>query len=499
MKMLGFFVVAVGLSWLLLTGLNLQILAQAGVSSASVSRTRAQSNAGQKLRPNDNRRNARRAVNSGAISNSDYYEPATAFVPPDDIAVEEFINYHKHRLPLPKASESVAMDVRWGNDAVSPKQPEAILQIGFTTAEVNDNEDLRPLNLSLVIDKSGSMQAADKMQRVKDALHALAGQLRRQDIVSIVVFDTDAEVLLPAVEVGDARRLRRAIDSIQPDGSTNIHSGLMLGYREAAKNFDRAATNRVILLTDGIANKGVTNPQQIARESLNYNERGIDLSTIGVGLELDKDLLRTLAKSGRGLFHFVGETEDVEKIFVAEVQSLMSPVARNVELSVEFDRSLRLEKVFGYAPQHRANSVKIPLENMNNGLTAVALMRFRAHNAFEFETANVVVRLKYFDLKQKRTIEKVEQIALRNQPRRRADTALLDVEVKKNYTIALLAQSLADMTAAAKSGDLPRAESILNAAANQALDNYPRMSDKDIAHIYNIVADYQDNLRRANN
>ena len=109
------------------------------------------------------------------------------------------------------------------------------------------------------------------------------------------------------------------------------------------------------------------------------------------------------------------------------------------------------------------------------------------------------MRLKYFDLKQKRTIEKVEQIALRNQPRRRADTALLDVEVKKNYTIALLAQSLADMTAAAKSGDLPRAESILNAAANQALDNYPRMSDKDIAHIYNIVADYQDNLRRANN
>lgn len=498
--MIRFFVTAISLSILVLGGLKQQILAQAGVSSASVSRTRAQSNASQKVRPNSsNRRNSGRTVNSGAVSNPDYHEPATAFVPPDDIAVEEFINYHKHRLPLPKASESVAMDVRWGNDSVSPKQPEAILQIGFTTAEVNDNEDLRPLNLSLVIDKSGSMQAADKMARVKDALHALAGQLRRQDIVSIVVFDTTAEVLLPAAEVGDARGLRRAIDSIQPDGSTNIHGGLMLGYREAEKNFDRAATNRVILLTDGIANQGVVNPQQIARESLTYNKRGIDLSTIGVGLELDKDLLRTLAKSGRGLFHFVGETEDVEKIFVSEVQSLMSPVARNVELSVEFDNSLRLEKVFGYAPQRTANSVKIPLENMNNGLTAVALMRFRIENAFEFETANVVVRLRYFDLKQKRTIEKVEQIELKNQPSRRAETALLDVEVKKNYTIALLAQSLADMTAAAKSGNLRQAESLLDAATNQALDNYPRMTDKDIAHVFNIVADYQNNLRRANN
>ena len=468
--------------------------AQQGTSSGSVSRTRTQS--GENLDPGGLPASAARNPN---LSSRYYGEPASpAFIPPDDVAVDEFINYHKHRLPLPKAGQAVAMDVRWGNNEISEVQPEAVLQIGFTTSEVNDRTDLRPVNLALVIDKSGSMAAADKMSRVKQSLKTMFGQLRSDDIVSIITFDTDADVLLPATQVGDGRQLERAVDSIYPGGSTNLNAGLMLGYREAMKHYKNSRTNRVILLTDGIANVGTIEPTRIAHNSLAYNDEGIDLSTIGVGGELDTDLLRTLAKSGRGLYHFVADNQDVEKVFVKEIQSLLSPVARQVELKIDYDPALEVEKIYGYAPREQKNRVSISLDDMNNGLTQIVLMKFKLRDDFvgRQPTQTVKVRLSYFDFRKGRTVEDAQEIDL--QKVRRAGKLLADVEVKKNYTIALLSQSLADMTTAAKRGDYSRAESFLNASLATAYNNYPAMEDKDINYILNIVADYQNNLRAHN-
>jgi Mg-chelatase subunit ChlD len=300
------FAIAFGVIFLCLEMMS--VVAQQGASSASVSRGRAITTSN---------------LLSSNSANTGYYGSGATFTPPDEVAVEEFVNYHKHRLPLPKVGQGVAMDTRWGNDEVSEFQREAVLQIGFTTAEVNERTDLQPLNLVFVIDHSGSMGAADKMSRVKASLQLMLGKLRADDIVSIVIFDDTAEVLFPAARIANGDELRRAIDSIRPDGSTNIHAGLMLGYKEATKNFRKDATNRVILLTDGIANQGVTDPKQIAAESSEFNGQGIDLSTIGVGLDLNNDLLRTLAVTGHGLYHFVSDEKDIEKVFVTEVQSLI--------------------------------------------------------------------------------------------------------------------------------------------------------------------------------
>lgn len=140
------------------------VSAQQSGSSASVSQSRAINNSNPQTvnRQTVNRRN----TSSG---NTNYYTPAVNFRAPDEVAVEEFVNYHKHRLPLPKVGQSVAMDTRWGNNEISTLQREAVLQIGFTTAEVTERTDLRPLNLALVIDKSGSMAEDDKMSRVKES------------------------------------------------------------------------------------------------------------------------------------------------------------------------------------------------------------------------------------------------------------------------------------------------------------------------------------------
>ena len=136
------------------------------------------------------------------------------------------------------------MDTRWGNPEVSRSQREAVLQIGFTTAEVNERTDLRPLNLVFVIDKSGSMADSDKMSRVKEGLRTMVGKLRPDDLIGIVGFDSAAQVLYPSSRFGNGDSLRYAIRCLSPGGSTNLHSGLMLGYAEARKHFRSGATNR---------------------------------------------------------------------------------------------------------------------------------------------------------------------------------------------------------------------------------------------------------------
>jgi Mg-chelatase subunit ChlD len=457
------------------------VLAQQSGSAASVSRSRAIVNAG----PNA-------PVPTTNTSYPTYNSPTAVFKIPEEIAVEEFVNYHKHRLPLPKSGQAVAMDTRWGNGEISRSQREAVLQIGFTTAEVNERSDLRPLNLVLVIDKSGSMADDDKMSRVKESLRTMLTKLRPEDIISIVAFDSSAQVLYPARSIGNGEDVRRAIDCLEPGGSTNLHAGLMLGYAEAKRYFRSGATNRVILLTDGIANTGITTPSFIAEDSSVQNKNGIDLSTIGVGLELNNDLLCTLARSGRGLYHFISDFKDINKVFVNEVQSLISSVAKNVQVRIEYGPGLQLEKIYGYQPMAGRGFVSLTLDDMNNGLTQVVMAKFRTESGRS--AVPVKVRLKYFDVKRKCMVEEIQDVQL--VPAESDSCELLaDVEVKKNYTIAELADSLFQMAGLARGGNYSQALNVLDTSVATAYRRYPNMEDEDIRFILGIVEGYRRDLR----
>jgi Ca-activated chloride channel family protein len=437
-------------------------------------------------------------VSTAAAARTRYLSEMGLIPASRSVAVEEFVNYHRHQIGRPKAGEAVLLDVRWGNDRVPASDPEAVLQIGFSTALASDRQQLPPVNLALVIDKSGSMADADKLSRVKESLLTLVNQLRETDTLSIVVFDSEAAVLRPAREVGDREEVRRLIRGIEPGSSTNIHAGLMLGYKEALKNYKREATNRVVLLTDGIANQGVTDPAQIARDSLAFNDRGVDLSTIGVGLDLNKDLLRDLAKSGRGLFHFVADARDIDKVFLKEVQSLVAPVATEPNLEIEYGPGLELAQVYGYEPERSERGLKIKLDNMNQGLTQVVLLRFRAtRRAPDSARPFVRVNFSYYDLEQKRRVTKNEEASLSIGEGTAADT-LRDPEVGKNFTIAQLAQAIRDMAVAVEAKRFKDAEGILNAAIAKTYNRYPHLEDEDISRTLLIAQKYQELVRKYN-
>lgn len=439
---------------------------------------------------------AQEATSTASAARARYLSEAGLLPASREIAVDEFVNYHHHEIGRPKAGEAVALDLRWGNDQVSSVDREAILQIGLSTALANDRQQWRPINLSLVIDKSGSMAAADKLTRVKSALLTFINQLRETDFISIVVFDSEAQVLMPARTLGDRYAVKETIRSIEPGSSTNLHAGLMLGYHEALKNYRQDITNRVILLTDGIANQGVTDAAQIARDSLRFNDAGIDLSTIGVGLDLNKDLLRDLARSGRGLFHFVADSQDIAKVFQNEVQSLVAPVANEPNLDISYDSSLRLEQVYGYDPHFRADGVSLKLDNMNLGLTQVVLLRFRlAHKATSDTRPTVKVRLTYQDLDRQRQITKSDESSLTVKATQSVDS-LKDFEVRKNYSIARLAQAIHDMAAAAEKQQYAAAEDYLQEAIAETRERYPTLQDEDIKRNLTIAQNYQAIVKR---
>ncbi|NQT40466.1 MAG: VWA domain-containing protein, partial [Planctomycetes bacterium] len=246
---------------------------------------------------------------------------ARAGLPPsaETVVVEEFMNYHRHDIPLPAKGGRVQLDVRWGDAGGG----EAVLQVGLATPRIVKTKKMPPLNLALVIDHSGSM-SGERIENLKKALLAFVGKLRDTDVVSIIGFNQEAAVLLAPTKRANLDRIHQVIETISAGGSTNMHAGLMLGYQQAREHFDKQKTNRVILLTDGIANTGVTEPERIVADSLKHNEHGVDLSTIGLGNDLNHRLLRQLAKSGRGMIHFVGDSEDIQKTFIDELDSLLA-------------------------------------------------------------------------------------------------------------------------------------------------------------------------------
>jgi Mg-chelatase subunit ChlD len=386
------------------TGMNCVCLAQGGVSSMSVGMMR-----------------------SGIL------------LSPAEIKVEEFINYHRHDLPVP-TDQPLGLDVK----RMSYKDKH-YLQIGFATPRKVDFDKAPSLNLVLVVDCSGSMSGGNRMDRVRRGLMMLMERIRPSDRLSIVTFSDTAEVRLSACRKTDPKRIQTAINSLEPTRSTNLHAGLMLGYRIAKEQFDTERSNRVILLTDGIANVGEIDPEQIAKQSKAFNKQGIDLSTIGVGQDFNHDLLRELATAGKGAVHFVDDSSDLAKVFLDEFDSLLCPSARDIKLTITGIRKHNKPVVFGYQPTKIDSGLELKLENMSAGATQVVLLKFE-----ESLDSPLDIKVRFTDASndKKRTLNKTADDGNTN-----GDEEADIGDFRKNLAIAIVAQGLLDAVKRSHEGD----------------------------------------------
>ena len=274
----------------------------------------------------------------------------------EQVRVAEYLNYYEQRFPEP-LNTTLGLDLRLGNGTAPAAGGEAWLQIGVQ-AQSARAEEIAPLTLALVIDCSGSMDDAGKMAWVKQSLRVFLNSLAANDQVTIIGYSDDAWLLEPMRTVGDGAWIAAAIERLTPTASTNLHAGLMLGLREVNRRYDPARNNRVILLTDGIANVGVTDPQAIAADAKAFNDRGVYLATIGLGHDVNDALLSELAIQGKGPYHFIDSAEEMDKVFRKDALGLMAKVAANVAVTIHPEPGVQLDQVTGYegSPAHRAGA-----------------------------------------------------------------------------------------------------------------------------------------------
>lgn len=244
-------------------------------------------------------------------------------------------------------------------------------------AKVDTPESRKPLNVNLVIDRSGSMRG-DKLAYAKQALAFIVQHLQSDDRLSLVQYDDEVNVLAANREAADKASLFRLIDQIEVGGMTNLSGGMMEGIEQAKQGREANRISRVFLLSDGLANRGVKDPRQIGLTAQQaYRETGISLSTFGVGNDYDENLMITLAEYGGGTANFIGLPDEIPNVFAEELQDLLAVVAQNAKLELSYPADLlRFDRHYGHPVQDEVGKVTIALHDLFSEDRKGALLRF---------------------------------------------------------------------------------------------------------------------------
>ncbi|MCX4908585.1 VWA domain-containing protein [Streptomyces sp. NBC_00878] len=213
------------------------------------------------------------------------------------------------------------------------------LRVGLATRAAEDAGERPPAALTFVIDVSGSMAEPGRLDLVKESLGVMTERLRDDDAVALVSFSDEARTVLPMTRLGDHRgRVHEAIDTLEPTDSTNLGAGVTTGYRTAVDGLREGATNRVVLLSDALANTGDTDADSILdRIADARREHGITLFGVGVGSDYGDALMERLADKGDGHTTYVSNAEDARTVFCDQLPRNIDLTARDAKAQVSFD------------------------------------------------------------------------------------------------------------------------------------------------------------------
>ena len=240
---------------------------------------------------------------------------------------------------------------------------------------VDISEAKRPkLNIGIALDRSGSMGGA-KMREAREAAKYCVDQMLSSDIFSAVIFDDRVDVLFTSQPVDNREMLKRGIDRIEDRGSTALHQGWVEAGLQVSEHLDPNAINRVLLITDGQANVGETNPTRIVEHARSLAARGVSTSTIGIGQDFNEDLLLPMAEAGQGNAWHVQEPDDMKRIFESEMNGLLMQYGHTARLAI-------------------IPSAGVTVEDVLNDFEKDARGRYILPNLMHGSSLDIIVRLK---------------------------------------------------------------------------------------------------------
>ena len=245
-------------------------------------------------------------------------------------------------------AELVEMTVKLANPILeSGKTQKTYLRVGLTAdAEISATRPRPPANVALVIDRSSSMQGR-KIEEARNAAIMALQRLNSQDIVSIVAYSDGVSVLVPATKLSDRAGVERAIQSLQARGSTALFAGVSKGAAEVRKFASANYINRVILLSDGQANRGPSSPGELGELGASLIKEGITVSTIGLGLGYNEDLMAQLALRSDGAHRFAESATELAMIFDREFGALTTVLAQQIKVRIDCAKGVTIIRPLG--------------------------------------------------------------------------------------------------------------------------------------------------------
>ena len=246
---------------------------------------------------------------------------------------------------------------------LAEKKQTTFVKVGLTGFKMSSKADRTPVNVSLVLDKSGSMSGT-KIAKAKEAAIWAVRRLDSNDIVSVVVYDSTVRVLVPATKLTDKEAVCRKIREISADGNTALFAGVSKGAAELRKFIDRNRVNRVILLSDGLANVGPKTPSALGELGSSLIKEGISISTMGLGLGYNEDLMTQLARRSDGNHIFIEKAEDLAKVFNFEFDHVLSVVAQEVAITINISPKIRPVRVLGRDAEINGRQVIVKMNQL---------------------------------------------------------------------------------------------------------------------------------------
>jgi len=298
----------------------------------------------------------------GANSNRGAYLSSSGYIiHPDEIKVEQYIAQRDYDYPLPEFGDLNVITASGIN------RENAYILVGLKGKKVPFS-DLPPLNVSFCIDRSGSMTSM--MPWVKSCFYIFIDRVRNGDTVSLVDMNTNAQTLIPPTQIesdADRTTFKRQVDRITATGGTDVYAGLQKSYQEVEKNYHFGNINRVVILTDGMHNFGEMINKDILDLASEYREKGINISSVLLGVAANTGLMVDVAVQGGGSSRFVSDHDEMVKIFKTELDRMLVPAARDLKMRLVLADGVELKNTWGYGNKAEENTIHYSLPALHNG------------------------------------------------------------------------------------------------------------------------------------
>jgi Ca-activated chloride channel homolog len=274
--------------------------------------------------------------------------------------------------------DALIIDILTSNDVVYIEDDGPLfVQVTLGAREDIQLDERASYNLSIVIDRSGSM-SGEKMLSAKAAADWLVDQLGDDDQVSLVTYASDVRVDVPSTRLnpGSRAHLHNAIGALYSGGGTYLSGGMEAGAGEVLTSMDRERINRVVLLSDGNANEGVTSIAELTRRADILRERGVSITTMGVGYDYNEDLMMAVATYGGGNYYYIERAEALAQVFGQELSMLGNTIVRDAVVELELPPGVRVQEVYGYPYEQQGQSLKVKMNAVSAGEQRKLLMAF---------------------------------------------------------------------------------------------------------------------------